>query len=105
MKKLLAGAALMALLLMTSQAHAHSALCDCFDNGDGTITCQGGFSDGSSAAGVKMSVLDGSGKAILDGKMNKDSEFTFKKPAAPYKVKFDAGEGHSVEIDGAKIVQ
>lgn len=105
MKKLLLGTAVAAMLLMAAQAHAHSALCDCFDNGDGTISCQGGFSDGSSAAGVKMSVTDGSGKALLEGKMNKDSEFIFKKPAGAYKVKFDAGEGHTVEIDGAKIVQ
>ncbi len=105
MKRMLGGLALAVLLFTAAQAQAHSALCDCFDNGDGTISCQGGFSDGSSAAGVKMSVTDGSGKMLLDGKMNKDSEFTFKKPAGTYKVKFEAGEGHAVEIDGAKIVQ
>lgn len=73
-------------LLLAGPALAHSPLCSCFDNGDGTVTCEGGFSDGSSAAGVKMLVLDGSGKTLIEGKMNKDGEYSFKKPAGAYKV-------------------
>ena len=77
----------------------------CFDNGDNTITCEGGFSDGSSASGVKIHVRDGSGSSILETKMNEDSEVTFDKPADAYTVVLDGGEGHSVEIDGADIVE
>ncbi|MGE4505746.1 MAG: hypothetical protein AB7D51_10390 [Desulfovibrionaceae bacterium] len=86
-------------------ALAHTPLCDCFDNGDGTVTCEGGFSDGSSAAGVEMTVLDGSGGELIKGKMNGDSEFTFDKPAGDYSVLFNAGEGHAVEINGSDIVE
>jgi hypothetical protein len=86
-------------------ALAHTPLCDCFDNGDGTVTCEGGFSDGSSAAGVEMTVLDGSDGELIKGKMNGDSEFTFDKPAGSYKVRFNAGEGHAVEINGSDIVE
>lgn len=86
-------------------ALAHTPLCSCYDNGDGTITCEGGFSDGSSAAGVVMQVEDKPGKVLLKGKMDEDSEFTFDKPKGPYKVRFDAGPGHVVEVEGDDITE
>jgi type 1 fimbria pilin len=92
-------------LVLAGQAFAHTPLCSCYDNGDGTITCEGGFSDGSSAAGVEIRVLDKDGKVLIKGKMNEDSEFTFKKPSCPYKVQFDAGPGHLVEVDGKDIIE
>ena len=52
-----------------------------------------------------MRVEDKSGKELLKGKMDEDSEYTFKKPSDPYKVIFDAGEGHVVEIDGKDILE
>jgi len=106
MRKIFITMALLAFgLVFAGQAPAHTPMCDCFDNGDDTVTCEGGFSDGSSAAGVVMHVMDSSGKALLQGKMNQDSEFTFEKPDGPYKVKFDAGEGHKIEINGEDIVE
>mgnify|MGYP000569079518 CR=1 FL=1 len=94
-----------ALLLMAASAFAHTPLCSCFDNGDGTVTCEGGFSDGSSAAGVQMKVKDASGKILIQGKMSKNSDFEFKKPKGDYMVIFDAGEGHKIEIPGKDIVE
>ena len=48
MKNLLFILAVAALLgAQASPAAAHSALLNCFDNADGTFTCQGGYSDGS----------------------------------------------------------
>jgi hypothetical protein len=91
-------------MLLASQAWAHTPLCSCYDNGDGTITCEGGFSDGSSAAGVQMHV-EQNGGVLLKGKMDENSEFTFDTPADDYKVVFDAGEGHVIEIDGKEIVE
>lgn len=85
-------------------ALAHTPLCACYDNGDGTITCEGGFSDGSSAAGVQMRVEAG-GKVLIKGKMDDFSEFSFDKPDGAYKVVFDAGEGHLIEVDGKEIVE
>ena len=92
-------------LFLAGQVIAHTPLCSCYDNGDGTITCEGGFSDGSSAAGVEMRVVDKKDKVLLKGKMDEDSEFTFKKPKGAYKVQFDAGPGHLVEVDGKDIVE
>lgn len=105
MKKLMIVMTLAALLAFAGQAFAHSPLMSCFDNGDNTITCEGGFSDGSSAAGVKLHIKDGNGKPIMETKMNEDSELTFDKPAGAYMVIFDAGEGHTVEVNGADIVE
>jgi hypothetical protein len=90
------------LLLPAALVLAHTPLCSCWDNGDGTITCEGGFSDGSSAAGVRM-VVKQDGKEVIVGQMDESSQFTFKKPEGPYTVLFDAGEGHKVEIDGKEI--
>lgn len=92
-------------LFLTGQVFAHTPLCSCYDNGDSTITCEGGFSDGSSAAGVEMRVLDAEGKVLIKGKMDEDSEFTCKKPDGLYKIQFDAGPGHLVEVDGKDITE
>ena len=104
-KKIFVAGLLVFGLFLAGQALAHTPLCSCYDNGDGTITCEGGFSDGSSAAGVVMRAVDSSGKVIIEGKMNEDSEFTFKKPDGSYKVEFDAGPGHLVEVPGSEITE
>jgi len=107
MKKALACSFVVLLVtcFLTTIAFAHTPLCSCYDNGDGTITCEGGFSDGSSASGVDMTVQDKSDKVLTKGKMNEDSEFNFKKPGGPYKVIFDAGPGHVVEVNGEDITE
>ncbi|XOB60920.1 hypothetical protein ACMC56_09915 [Campylobacterota bacterium DY0563] len=99
MKKILLG-----LAFVASSMFAHTAIMSCFDNGDGTITCEGGFSDGSSASGVKFHVLK-DGKSIYEAKMNEDSEVTFKKPSGSYTAVFDSGEGHQVHIKGSDITE
>jgi hypothetical protein len=93
------------LFLFAGSVSAHTPLCSCYDNGDGTITCEGGFSDGSSASGVQMRVEKKNGGVLIEGKMDEFSEFTFDKPADDYQVVFDAGEGHLIEIDGKEIME
>ncbi len=88
--------------LLLSGANAHTAIMSCFDNADGTITCEGGFSDGSSGSGVKMHIEQNNRK-IVEGQMDEDSEFTFNKPNNSYTVYFDAGKGHLVTIKGEDI--
>jgi hypothetical protein len=91
------------LLACAASAAAHNAICDCFDNGDETITCEGGFSDGGKAVGVPVRVLDGSGKVLIEGAMSDNSDFKFAKPKVEFRVQFDAGQGHVVTIDGRDI--
>lgn len=95
---------LVGLLIASSSMFAHTAIMSCFDEGDGTVTCEGGFSDGSSASGVKFYV-EQNGKKIISSKMNEDSEFNFKKPTGKYTATFDAGEGHKVHIAGKDIAE
>ena len=91
------------LLALAAAAYAHNAICDCFDNGDETITCEGGFSDGGKAVGVPVHVFDQSGKVLIDGKMSDKSDFTVAKPKVDFRVEFDGGQGHIVTIDGRDI--
>jgi len=76
----------------------------CFDEGDGTVTCEGGFSDGSSASGVNFEVVQ-NGKVVYSGKMDEFSTVNFKKPSGDYQAVFKAGEGHTVTVDGKDIVE
>jgi hypothetical protein len=90
-------------LLLAGVADAHNAICQCFDNGDDTITCEGGFSDGGKAVGVPVRVLDGAGKVLVQGAMSPNSDYKFAKPKVTFRVVFDAGEGHTITIDGRDI--
>ncbi len=93
---------LTSVLLISAQAH--TAIMTCFDNGDNTITCEGGFSSGASGSGVNIYITQNTRK-VIDSIMNEDSEFTFNKPIAAYSVSFDAGKGHLVTIKGEDIVE
>ena len=86
-------------------AAAHSALLNCFDNADGTFTCQGGYSDGSSATGIRIVVRDGSGTILQEARLDSNSEVTLERPQGDFTVLFDGGAGHSIEVDGASLVR
>lgn len=92
-----------AILAGATAAQAHNAICSCFDNGDDSITCEGGFSDGATAAGVPLKVFDQSGKVLVEGALDKSGEFKFARPKVPFRVELNAGEGHVVKIDGRDI--
>lgn len=94
---------LVGLSLGAPLANAHTPICDCYDNGDDTITCEGGFSDGASAAGIPMSIVDLSGKALIQGEMSEYSDYTFDKPEDDFRVIYQAGDGHIIEIDSRDI--
>ena len=71
---------LLPLAGMAQFAYAHNAICDCYDNGDTTVTCEGGFSDGGGAAGVALRIVDDAGKVLIEGVMSDQSDFSFTKP-------------------------
>lgn len=95
---------LLCLAFLANFMFAHTAIMSCFDNGDGTITCEGGFSDGSSASGVKFHIIQND-KKVFESKLSEDSEITFDKPKGTYTAVFDAGEGHQVNIKGSDITE
>jgi len=84
---------------------AHTPLMACFDNGDNTITCGGGFSDGASAAGIPMRVENMDGNILLQGQMSEDDEFSFDRPKTDFVVIFDAGPSHIIREKGRDIVE
>ena len=92
-----------ALLALTGPAFAHSPICNCYDNGDGSVTCEGGFSDGASAEGVAVRIVDESDRVLLAGKMAADSTYTFDRPDDEFHVIFDAGMSHIVTIFSGDI--
>jgi hypothetical protein len=94
---------LLAIAGITAPALAHNAICDCYLNDTDSITCEGGFSDGSKATGVSIRVLDRAGKVLIEGSMSEQSDFTFDRPDVDFRVEMDAGEGHVVGIDGRDI--
>ncbi len=96
------GFALVLIMVFTVVAYAHTPLMSCFDEGDGTVTCEGGFSDGSSASGVEF-MVEQAGEMVLKARLNEFSEINFEKPQGDYKAIFNAGEGHVVTINGKDI--
>lgn len=93
------------LLLIGISAFAHTPIMSCIDEGDGTITCEGGFSDGSSAGGVKFRVVSLDKKIIFENKLNTESEINFKKPNVEYNAVFDAGPQHEVYVNSNEIFE
>ncbi len=93
------------ITLLTVGAYAHTPIMSCIDEGDGTVTCEGGFSDGSSAGGVKFRVVLKDEKIILNTKLDSESEVNFKKPKTSYTAIFDAGPQHEVYIKSEDILE
>lgn len=92
------------MFLVSSGLFAHTPLLTCMDEGDGTVTCEGGFSDGSSAGGVKFRVEQNE-KTIIKTKLNSISEINFKKPDSDYVAVFDAGDEHRVYLKSSNIFE
>ena len=89
------------LMMCSIMLFAHSPLLTVEDNGDGTIYVQGGFSNGASAAGVKLYLTDkASGQKIWEGEFPDVGELNLPIPNVPYTVTFDAGPGHIIVKDG-----
>ena len=85
-------------LLVNRPSLAHSPICSCYDNGDDTVTCEGGFSDGGSAAGVSIRIVDARDRVLIDNVMADDGTFTFDRPGEEFHVIFDAGQSHVVTV-------
>lgn len=102
-KKFVFGLVLAACMACTVAAWAHTPIMACYLNGDGTATVEGGFSDGSSAAGVAITVRSTDGKTLQEGKMDDLGEFVFDIPEVDYEVEFNAGPGHVVVVQGKDI--
>ncbi|UTC61801.1 hypothetical protein E4O00_03175 [Treponema sp. OMZ 788] len=89
------------LMMCSILLFAHSPLLTVEDNGDGTIYVQGGFSNGATAAGVKLYLTDkATGQKIWEGEFPDVGELNLPIPSVPYTVTFDAGPGHIIVKEG-----
>lgn len=106
MKKRIAFTALVAImtvLLLVGTAFAHTLFFQCWNNGDGTLSCEGGYTDGSAAAGATVSVTDANGNLIFTGQLDKSGQLKFNKPSGDFSVTCDGGPGHTVTITSKDI--
>lgn len=93
-----------ALLVLSSHVSAHTALMACYDEGNGYINCEGGFSDGASAEGVEFRI-EQHGSVTMQTKLDEFGEVYFEKPAGHFTLVLNGGEGHVVHINGRDISQ
>ena len=102
-KWLLYAVAALFVMALAGAALAHTPLFSCWDNGDGTLSCEGGFSDGSSAANIPIRVSNDKGEVVFEGKLDESGELTFDKPEGVFTVTFDGGPGHDISIKSSEI--
>lgn len=80
---------------------AHTPLLSIEGTGDGSLYIEGGFSNGASAAGVKLYLKNKeTGEVLWDGVFPENSSITLPIPNVPYTVTFDGGPGHIITKDG-----
>jgi hypothetical protein len=80
-------------------ALAHYPICTCAMADTATVRCVGGFSNGSEAPGVLIDVISYDERILVSGRTDAASSFQFQRPDGKFFVLFDAGPGHTVEID------
>lgn len=90
-------ASIVALVVPGAAAWAHAPVLDCYIEQD-KVHCEAGFSDGSSAAGRNIQVLDAKNKVLLEGKLDKTGVYEFKPPLGEYHVIFVGGDHHEVTL-------
>lgn len=93
----------MLVIAGTGSGMAHAPLLSCFDNENGTVTCEAGYSDGAPAAGQLIRVREGNGRLILESVFDKASAYSFDKPAAPFTVEFVGDPSHVATFDGEDL--
>ncbi|MCG8553044.1 MAG: hypothetical protein MI799_21765 [Desulfobacterales bacterium] len=89
-----------ALMLVTGPAFGHTLFMNLTDNEDGTVSVEGMFSTGATAANLPLYLMDKNEKQILKIKLDENGEAEFNIPDQPYTVFLDGGPGHTVREDG-----
>ncbi|MBH1965713.1 MAG: hypothetical protein I8H77_15325 [Comamonadaceae bacterium] len=84
-------------------AHAHEPVARCFLLDDSTVRCRGASNDGDEMPGSRMQVIAVDGPTLLQGKLGRDSTWTFKKPAKNFYVLFDTGPGLQITVEQDEI--
>lgn len=93
-----------AFILLALPAFAHAALLSCYDNEDGTIDCEAGYSDGASAAGQQLMVLRDDRRLLHEFTFDQTGLVTFDKPEEGFVVEFHGDAAHVVTVYGEDII-
>ena len=91
------------LLLLCGAAQAHSPRFSCQVESAQQIFCEGGFSDGSSAQGVGISVRSYEDRLLWSGTLDARGQIRFQRPEGSFYIRFEGGAGHLVEVDSHEI--
>ena len=94
---------IMTVLLIAGPALAHTVFFQCWNNGDGTLSCEAGYTDGSAAAGATVNVTDANGSLIFTGNIDNSGQLKLNKPSGDFSVTLDGGVGHTVTINSKDI--
>ena len=93
---------MLSMLLPSQWAHAHAPILDCFIK-EGKVVCEAGFSDGSSAAGRKIQVLDARDRVLIEGVLDQAGTYSFPAPSVDYHVIFYGGDNHQLKLYRSNI--
>ena len=102
-RSLVAGAFLAAAL--AGPAAAHSPIMTCYDNGDETVTCEAGFSDGASATGSQIALMTEDQRLLGAGEVDEAGGYTFDYPDADFfEIQFISDSAHTLTLYSDEIV-
>ena len=88
---------MLVIFASASYTFAHRVMLFVYVEGDRIFT-ESYFSDGKRCQNSRIEVFDSFGKKLLEGKTNKDGEFSFKSPKRTgLKIVLTAGMGHKDE--------
>lgn len=88
-----------AVSLFIGAAWAHPPFCICKMANATTVSCEGGFADGTGVPGVRLDVIRYDESVVLQTKFGPDSTVSFKRPDGEFYMLFDAGPGQSFDVD------
>lgn len=89
------------LVLTPIYLFSHSLVLNVLDNQDGTISIEGEFNTGESAAGALVKIITLNSEEILfEQRLTDDKEMIIDIPKIPYKIVLDGGPGHTEEKMG-----
>lgn len=94
--------AAVATSLAAPYAYAHAPVFACTRENT-MIHCEAGYSDGSSAAGRKVAVLDTNHRILFEGEVKADGTYEFTPPSGTFHVSFDGGQYHNVTLYSTDI--
>jgi hypothetical protein len=89
--------------LLWLSAQAHTPLFDCFEEEGNQVVCEAGFSDGASAEGIEVRMINAQGRVLARKEIEADGSATFDRPDEEFTMVFTAGESHEITVIGDDI--